>query len=132
MTNSPRPPPAYHAGRYIRAGDVSWERPEVTDLERIREAVLELLEPYGVKRVALFGSLARGEEEPDSDIDILVEFEEPRKKPLTLLTWVGLEEELAQRLGRKVDLVSAQGLSRYIRPYVEEDMVVLYNGQQEG
>jgi len=96
------------------------------DLERVRKTVLEILKPYGVKYIALFGSVARGEEMPESDIDILVEFEEPRRRPLGFFTWVRLERELSEHLGQEVDLVSTGGLSPYIRPYVEEEMLVLY------
>lgn len=98
----------------------------MSDHQRIRDAVLDKLAPYGVRRLALFGSTARGENTPESDIDVLVTFEQPRRKPLSLLTWVCLEEELAQVLGRKVELVSETALSKYIRPYVEREKVVLY------
>lgn len=98
----------------------------MADRERIRDVVLEALRPYGVRRISLFGSTARGEETPESDIDVLVLFEEPRRKPLSLLTWVRIERELGERLGRKVELVSEKALSRHIRPIIEKDLVVLY------
>lgn len=90
-------------------------------IAELREKILPILLPYGVKRIALFGSVARGEDRPDSDVDILVEL----KSPLGL-KWFGLEEELSRALGRNVDLVSEQALSPYIRPYVERDLVILY------
>lgn len=96
----------------------------MADLDKIRDAVLELLSPYGVKRIALFGSVARGEDTPDSDIDILVKLESPHPRPLGFITWAGIELELAERLGQKVDLVSEAALSRHIRPYVEEEIVL--------
>ena len=92
----------------------------------LRDAILPVLEPYGVKRIALFGSVVRGETTSASDIDILVDFEEPRKKPFSLFTWIRAEEELSKRLGRKADLVPAKGLKKRIRPTVEREMVVLY------
>lgn len=101
-----------------------------TNLAQIRDAVLPILEPYGVKRLALFGSFARGEATAQSDIDILVDFEEPRRKPLGLFKWGELEDELGKRLGRKVDLVSDVALNRHIRPYVEKDLVVIYDAQR--
>ncbi|MBM3129257.1 MAG: nucleotidyltransferase family protein [Chloroflexi bacterium] len=99
---------------------------ESRNFDHLRDQILPVLQPYGVKRIALFGSVVRGEETPESDIDILVEFEEPRKRPLGLFAWIDLEEELAKRLGRKTDLVSAKALKPRIRPTVEKEMVILY------
>jgi predicted nucleotidyltransferase len=55
-----------------------------------------------------------------------VRFAEPPRRPLSLITWERLERELEKRCGRKVDLVSARGLSRHLRPIVEADKVILY------
>jgi predicted nucleotidyltransferase len=88
----------------------------------LREKILPVLLPYGVKRVALFGSVVRGEETPESDVDILVKF----KRPIGLFNLVGLQLELSERLNRPVDLVTEGGLSRYVRPYVEKEKVMLY------
>ena len=92
----------------------------------LREKILPVLLPWGVERIALFGSVVRGEDAPESDIDILVQLKELDKRPPIGLKWFGLEEELSRLLGRKVDLVSAHALSPYIRPYVEQEMVILY------
>ena len=94
--------------------------------EELREKILPVLLPCGVKRIALFGSVVRGEDSPTSDIDILVELKAPGERPPIGLRWFGLEEELSHLLGREVDLVSARALSPYIRPYVEGEMVTLY------
>ncbi len=90
-----------------------------------------LLLPYGVKKIAIFGSVARGEMGQESDIDILVEFAEPRKQPIGLLTWVRLERELSERLGRKVDLISYSGLRPEKRVAIEKEMVVVYEATAE-
>ena len=92
----------------------------------LRKKILPVLLPWGVKRVALFGSMARGEDTPESDIDILVELKPPGERPRIGLKWFGLEQELSHILGREVELVSESALSPYIRPYVEREMVVLY------
>jgi predicted nucleotidyltransferase len=88
--------------------------------EALREKILPVLLPWGIKRVALFGSVVRGEDTPKSDVDILVGLK-PRdeRPPLGLFRWMALEEELSQTLGRKVDLVTEDGISPYIRPYIE-------------
>ena len=94
--------------------------------EELRKRILPVLLPYGVLRIALFGSVVRGEDTPESDIDILVELKPPGERPPLGLKWFGLEEELGRILGREVELVSESALSPYIRPYVEKEMVILY------
>lgn len=97
-----------------------------TELDRLRETILTVLQPYRVKRVALFGSAVRGEDAPGSDLDILVALPPPGERPVIGLKWLDLIEELSLLLERPVDLVTEDGLSPYIRQYVEQEMVVLY------
>jgi predicted nucleotidyltransferase len=95
--------------------------------DELREKILPVLLPYGVKRIALFGSVVRGEDAPESDVDILVALKPPHERPpLGLFKWIALEQELSQKLGRKVDLVTEDGVSPYIRPYIEQEKVILY------
>ncbi len=94
--------------------------------DELRDKILPILLPYGVKRIALFGSVVRGEETPESDIDILVELKELGQRPPIGLKWFGIEQELSRLLGREVELVSVRSLSPHVRPYIEKDMVVLY------
>lgn len=91
------------------------------NLDQLRETIMPVLAPY-VSEVALFGSVARGEETEQSDIDLLVTF----KKPVSLFTLVRLEQELTGALGRQVDLLTYGSISPYILPYVEKDKVILY------
>lgn len=98
----------------------------MSGFDELRERILPLLLPWGVKRVAVFGSVARGEESPESDLDILVELKPAGERPPIGLKWFGLEAELSHLLGREVELVSVKALSPYIRPHVEKEMVVLY------
>ena len=95
-------------------------------IEEIKRCAVPLLLPYGLKRLSLFGSVARGDYEAESDIDLLVEFEVPRRQPLGLIGWIHLESELSQLLGRKVDLVSIHGLNYHLLPIIEPDLVELY------
>lgn len=76
-------------------------------LKRLRGALPRLQERYGIRTLALFGSYVRGEQNRRSDLDILVEFED---RPLTLLQFIALEQELADLLGVKVDLVEKSAL----------------------
>ena len=75
------------------------------------ERLQDLCRQFSVSSLKVFGSVARGEERPDSDIDILVQF----THPVSLLTLVRMEREMSNLLGRKVDLVTEDGLSPYIR-----------------
>jgi hypothetical protein len=90
-------------------------------LQLKREAILELAARFGARNVRLFGSVARGEQREDSDIDLLVEMEPAR----SLLGLIGLNQELEDLLGCKVDVVSERGLDRYMRDEVLAEAVSL-------
>ncbi len=94
--------------------------------EELKEKILPVLLPY-VRQVAVFGSFARGEETPESDIDLLVELRSPDQRPPLGLKWFGLEEDLSRMLGHPVEMVTESALSPYVRPYVEKDKVMLYD-----
>ncbi|MFC1790620.1 nucleotidyltransferase family protein [Patescibacteria group bacterium] len=70
-----------------------------------------LADKYSVKEIGVFGSVARGEQKADSDIDVLVDF----KKPIGLFDYVRLENYLSGFLGAKVDLVTKTGLKPAIK-----------------
>jgi hypothetical protein len=82
-----------------------------------RAALQSICRRYGIRRLSLFGSRANGAASVTSDVDLLVEFE-PGTKP-SLLTVADIELELSPLVGgRKVDLRTAQNLSRYFRDEV--------------
>ena len=74
---------------------------------------------FGVKRLALFGSVARDEARPDSDVDVLVDFD----GPVTLDRYMGLKFHLEDALGARVDLVTTSGLKPRARPVVEREAI---------
>lgn len=76
-----------------------------------------------VKKAYLFGSYARKEADKDSDIDILVELDHTIPIGLKFFTY---QLQLQQLLKTKVDLVSEEGLSKYVRPFVDKDKVLIY------
>ncbi len=92
---------------------------------QIDEAALaDLCRRYQVRELSLFGSAVRGEMRPDSDIDILVEF--LPGADIDLVDYAGLMLDLSDLLGRKVDLVSKNGLKPLIRASVLGEARLLY------
>jgi len=79
---------------------------------------------YHVRELSVFGSVARGEMRPDSDIDLLVEFKPDAD--IGLLEHAGLMLDLERLLGRKVDLVSKNGLKPRIRSSILADARLVY------
>lgn len=77
-----------------------------------------------VRRMAVFGSVLREDFGPDSDLDVLVEFEPNTRVGLRFF---GMEEELSKMLGRKVDLNTPDFLSKYFRDEVLKQAVTLYD-----
>ena len=88
-------------------------------IRRIRENYEEIRK-FGVKRIGIFGSIVRGEAREDSDIDILVEFEDGKK---TFENFINLALFLGKLLGREIDLLTPKSVSPYIRPYIEKEVV---------
>ncbi|GAB4528859.1 MAG: nucleotidyltransferase family protein [Anaerolineae bacterium] len=87
-------------------------------LTRIQENHNQL-KALGVVRLGLFGSFARNDPRLESDIDVLVEFEPGRKTFDNFMRLVFLLEDL---LGRPVEVVTAESLSPYLRPYIMEEV----------
>ena len=88
-------------------------------LQTLKAAKPVLAERYGVTRLALFGSTARGEARPDSDVDIVVGFD----GPATSARYFGVQFYLEDELGCAVDLVTEKALRAELRPYIERESV---------
>ena len=89
-----------------------------------KTAIALFCEARGIKRLAVFGSALRSDFGPESDIDLLVEFEQGRTPGLFGIA--GMELELSRMLGRKVDLRTPGDLSRYFRQQVIDEAEVQY------
>jgi uncharacterized protein len=83
-------------------------------IERLRAAEPEIRE-LGVRRLALFGSVLRNEARPDSDVDVLVEFEPDQK---TFDRFLALVDLLERQLEHRVELVTTDALSPFIGPHI--------------
>ncbi len=89
-----------------------------------KEQIAEFCRRHHIRRLALFGSVLREDFRPDSDVDVLVEFEPGR--PVGLIRLARIERELSELLGRKVDLNTAGFLSRHFRGEVLSEAEVQY------
>ena len=90
-------------------------------LNRHREAILEIARRYGVHDIRIFGSLARGESNESSDLDLIVRFEPGR----SLFDHGGLIMDLRDLLGVKVDVISEGGMRPRFRRHVMKEAVPL-------
>lgn len=86
-------------------------------LSLLREHKPELARRFGVLDIALFGSMARGQAQPDSDVDILVAFD----GPATSKRYFGVQFYLEDLFGCAVDLVTTKALRPELRPFVERE-----------
>lgn len=92
------------------------------DLETLKRIAIPILKANGVKKAAVFGSFARGNANENSDVDLLVKYEEGT----SLFDVVDLKNQLEAALGREVDLVSYDFIDKYIKERVLREMVPLY------
>ena len=83
-----------------------------------REALTDFCRRHQIRRLSLFGSVLRDDFRPDSDVDVLVEFERDRTPGLAFFT---MQEELGRILGRRVDLNTLEDLSPYFREKIETE-----------
>jgi len=89
-----------------------------------REKIAEFCRRNRIRKLSLFGSVLRDDFGPESDVDVLVEFETDAK--FGLFRMAGMEIELSEMLGRKVDLRTPEELSRYFREEVVQSAEVQY------
>ena len=91
-------------------------------LDQLRVLLPDLRARYGVRWLGVFGSYVHGEQDPDSDLDLLVEFDD---RPLSLFEFVRLENEINDALGLKVDLVEKRALKPHIGKRILAEVVVV-------
>ena len=87
-----------------------------------QQKLVDLAQSHDISFLGLYGSYARGQENDQSDMDLLVDFEQSKG----LLEIAFIEGEFEKVLGAKVDLVTRQGLSKYVKPYIQDDLTVIY------
>jgi predicted nucleotidyltransferase len=87
------------------------------------QSIKDFFSGQPVLKAYLFGSYSRGEETDESDIDLLVELD--YSQPIGL-EFIQMQIDLQQLLSKKVDLVSARGLSKYIKPIIDKEKLLIY------
>lgn len=94
-------------------------------IDEIRQVVSPLCRQFGVRRLDAFGSIARGSASSSSDVDLLVEFRDPDRSPAK--RFFGLLHRLEDVFGRRVDLLTAEGLRNpYFKARVLSERVPVY------
>ena len=94
--------------------------------EETRTKIVELCKKNKVRELSLFGSRARGDERPDSDFDLLVDFRSDSN--IDLFDYARMQVDLEELIGTKVDLVEKAGLKKFVRDRVLAEAQVIYEG----
>jgi uncharacterized protein len=89
----------------------------------LAEKIVRYLRPYNPQKIGVFGSYVRDEATAASDLDILVAFKDQK----TIFDLIGIEMELSELLGVKVDLVTEASVSPYLKKYIQRDLRVLFS-----
>ncbi|MDR2041002.1 MAG: nucleotidyltransferase domain-containing protein [Tannerella sp.] len=90
------------------------------------DIIIRSMMPYHPVRIGIFGSAARSEESPESDIDILYRF----KDVIGFSKFLNLHEYLEKKLTKKVDLVDEQFIHPRMKPYIMNDLKIIYSNEQ--
>lgn len=94
----------------------------IMTIDELKLKIAPVLRQAGVQYAGVFGSVARGEATPESDVDILVKF----TGPATFAGYLRLDDNLRHELGREVDLITEGSVNKFLKPYIERDLKVIY------
>ena len=94
------------------------------DINVIRQKITPILKQYNVTRASVFGSVARGEDRPNSDIDLLVKV---GSLPFGIWGFVGLKQDLEEVLQKKVDVISEGALNPKLGAKIKNDLTRIYD-----
>ena len=84
-----------------------------------QETIKQTAEKLNPSLIGVFGSYARGDQESESDLDLLIDFH----SQVNLLDIIGLEQELSEILKIKVDLVTVNSVNNRLKPYIQQDLI---------
>ena len=86
------------------------------------DTIIDTLKPYHPKKIGIFGSYARGDNNEKSDIDVLYVFD----KSIGLFSLVRIKENLEQKLNKKIDMVSEKYANPKLKPFILNDLKIIY------
>ena len=92
------------------------------ELESIKNSIIPFVGDYAIKKVAVFGSVARGQDALDSDIDLLMDF----GKNFGVFDLIRLKQSLEDEIGRKIDIVEYSSIDPLIKDAILKEAVVIY------
>ena len=95
-------------------------------LKKLRDNLIEIRERFSIDTIGIFGSVSRGEDTAESDVDVLYTFSEGKGSYDAFLDLADYLEDLFQR---KVDIVSLEYLSPHVKPYVEPEMILFSSSE---
>jgi uncharacterized protein len=93
---------------------------DINKILSILESQKDKLSYFGVKEIGIFGSYARGDQTPQSDIDIIVKFNDGKK---SFKSFMKLSFFLQELFHKKVDLLTEKSISPFIKPYIDKEVV---------
>ncbi len=93
-------------------------------VEEVRSRTTPVFREFGVRYAAVFGSVARGEDRPGSDVDLLVRL----GRPTGMVGYMRLIESLEDCLERKVDMLTEQSINQHLQTYIARDLTKIYEG----
>ena len=91
-------------------------------IQDLQDKLSPIFRQHGIKQASVFGSVSRGDDHPESDVDLLVKL----GRPMGLVGLVGLVTEMEEMLGRKVDLLTDGGINKFLEPHILPDLKTIY------
>jgi predicted nucleotidyltransferase len=96
-------------------------------IDEVKLKITPVMKAHGVKYAGVFGSVARGDDRPESDVDLLVRLGEP----MSLTEYIGFRNELAHALGRDVDVITEKSLNTHFKPFILPEVRPLYDENEK-